>query len=323
MSKNIFSVALCVLLLALSVPVEAQQAKKVHRIGFLALRTGINERGDQAFKQKLSELGYVYGENIVIEYRWAEGANERLPDLAADLVRLNLDVIVASGTAATLAVKNATTTIPIVVTAASDLLAFKLVASLAHPGGNITGSSFFAPELSGKRLELLRETFPKISYIAVLWTFDDSPAFKETQATARSLKLKALSLHVQHQSDFDSVFALATKERVDSLIVVPGAIMGANQKRIIEFALKNRLPAIYQESGFAQNGGLMSYGPEFTDFFRRAAVFVDKILKGAKPADLPVEQPTKFELVINLKTAKQIGLTIPPNVLAQADRVIK
>jgi ABC-type uncharacterized transport system substrate-binding protein len=311
-----------VLLLAISVSAQAQ-VLKVPRIGFLALRTEINKRGDDAFKQKLQELGYVNGNNIDIEYRWTEGGYERLPSLAADLVHSNVEVIVTSGTAATLAAKNTTKTIPIVMTAASDPVASKLVASLAKPGSNITGSSFFAPELSGKRLELLREAFPKIRHIAVLWNGAASPAFRETQAAAHTLQLKILSLQVQHPEDFDGVFNLATKDQVDSLIVVPGAIMGANQKRIINFAIKSRLPAIYQERGFAENGGLMSYGPDFMDFFRRAAVFVDKILKGAKPADLPVEQPTKFELIINLKTAKQIGLTIPPNVLARADRVIR
>jgi putative ABC transport system substrate-binding protein len=310
------------LLVAISVSVQAQ-ALKVPQIGFLALRTEINKRGVETFNQKLQELGYVNGNNIDIVYRWTEGGYDRLPSLAPDLVHSNVEVIVTSGTAATLAAKNVTKTIPIVMTSASDPVASKLVASLAEPGGNITGSSFFAPELSGKRLELLREAFPKIGHVAVLWNMGASPAFRETQAAANISRLNILSLQVQRPEDFDRVFELATKEHVDSLIVIPGAIMGANQKRIIDFAAKSRLPAIYQERGFAENGGLMSYGPDFMDFFRRAAVFLDKILKGAKPADLPVEQPTKFELVINLQAAKQIGLTIPPNVLARADKVIK
>ena len=314
--------ALCVSLFAMSFPAEAQQAKKVPRIGYLALRASASEM-DDAFMQGLREFGYIEGQNISIEYRWAEGKYESYPSLAADLARLKVDVIVAAGEEATRAAKNATGTIPIVIAVSSDPVASGLVASLARPGGNVTGLSLLTPDLSGKRLELFHEAFPKVRRVAVLWTTAADLAFRATQAAAKPLGLKIVSLEVRRPEDFDSVFAVVPKEQPNGLIVVPGAIMTINSKRIIDFAAKNRLPATYPDSRYMEAGGLMSYGTNVADLYRRAATYVDKILKGAKPADLPVEQPMKFELIINLKTAKQIGLTIPPWLLMRADKVIK
>ena len=280
----------------------------------------------EAFRQALHDLGYVEGKNLVVEYRYGERKEERFPDLAAELVSLKVDVIVTSSTSGVLAIKKATTTIPIVLAGVSDPVGTGLVASLARPGGNITGLSLLAPELSGKRLELLKEAFPRVSRVAVLWDPDNQAnmlSFKETQAVARALKVQLQSLAVQNPSDLEKAFSAITTRRADALIIIRSPLTYNNLRGIVEFAAKNRLPAMYPDREFVDPGGLMTYGPIGEDLFRRAATYVDKILKGTKPADLPVEQPMKFELVINMKTANQTGLTILPNVLARADKVIK
>jgi putative ABC transport system substrate-binding protein len=328
-SQNAFRFALSVLLLALSPPVEAQQQGKIPRIGYLSSTslTAESSRLD-GLRQALSNLGYVEGKNIVIEYRFVEGNFDRLPDAAAELVRLKVDVIVTGGSPGTQAAQQATRTIPLVMTLVGDPIP-RFVASLAKPGGNITGLTQIAPQLSGKRVELLKEAFPKISHVAV---FDDgalateqrSGNLRETQAAAEALGIKIRPLQVAGSNpDLEEVFRTATSQRVDALVVLPGPVLELRRKRVVELAAKNRLPSIYPSSQFVESGGLMSYAADLVDLYRRAATYVDKILKGAKPADLPVEQPTKFELVINLKAAKQIGVTIAPNVLARADRVIK
>ena len=306
---------------------EAQQPKKVYRIGFLGgSSASAYARFIEAFRQGLRDLGYEDGQNITIDYRYGEGKRDRLPDLSAELVRLRVDVIVVSGALAISALKNATKTIPIVMTTVEDPVAQGFVASLARPGGNITGLTNLAPELSGKRLELLKETISKVSRVAVLWdpsTPGSAVTFKETQVVAPALSVQLQSLEVRNSNDFEGAFRAATTERAGALIVLQSLLTNAHRQRIVDLAVNNRLPAMYTQTEYVEVGGLMSYAPSYTDIYRRAAVYVDKILKGAKPADLPVEQPTKFELVINLKTAKQIGLTIPPNVLARADKVIK
>jgi putative ABC transport system substrate-binding protein len=280
----------------------------------------------EAFRQRLREHGYVEGKNILIEYRDAEGKGERLPDLVAELVRLKVDIIVTVGPGATLAAKKASGTIPIVFASASDPVGTGLVSSLARPGGNITGLSLMVPDLDGKRLELLKEAFPKVARVAFLWNPSGARgnlALTRMEAAAKALGLKLLSLEVRSLDDFEGAFARAKKERAQALITTTGALINTQRRQVLDFAAKNRLPAIYHYSEFVEAGGLMSYGPDNTDLWRRAADFVDKILKGAKPADLPVQQATKFELIINLKAAKQIGLTISPNALSRADRVIK
>ena len=274
----------------------------------------------------MRELGYVEGKNIVIEWRWAEGKFDRLPDLAAELARLDVDVIVAGGSTSTGAAKKATTTIPIVMAQTNDPVGSGMIASLAHPGGNMTGLSTLVPELSGKRLELLKEVLPKLSRVTV---FGDSTApgnaqsLKETEPAAKALKISLQYFDVLAPKSIESAFREASKERASAVLVFVAPVLISRRKEIAELAVKYRLPAMYGQPEYVESGGLMSYGVSVVDLYRRAAVYVDKILKGAKPADLPVEQPTKFELVINLKAAKQIGLTIPPNVLARADRVIK
>ncbi|HEX9661773.1 MAG TPA: ABC transporter substrate-binding protein, partial [Candidatus Binatia bacterium] len=305
---------------------DAQQPARIHRIGIL-INTPASAQSTQveAFRRRLRELGYVEGKNIVIEYRYAEGKLERLPDLAAELVRLKVDVIVTAGPAI-LAAKKASTTIPIVFAVATDPVGLGLVSSLARPGGNITGLSLMWPDLNGKRLELLKEAFPKVARVAFLWGSGGpggNLALTDMEAAAKALGIKLLSLPVRSLDDFESAFAQAKREGAQALITNSGPLINTQQRRVLDFAAKNRLPAIYHYSEFVEAGGLMSYGPDNTDLWRRAADFVDKILKGAKPADLPVEQPTKFELIINLKAAKQIGLTIPSSVLARADRVIR
>ena len=305
---------------------EAQQAAKIFRIGILiaSSASSVSTRVE-TFRQRLRELGYVEGKNIVIEYRYAEGNVERLADLAAELIQLKVDVIVTAGPA-TLAAKKATATIPIVFTAANDPLGTGVVSSLARPGGNITGLSVMAPDLDGKRLELLKEAFPKVARVAFLWQSMGSRgklALTEMEAAAKALGLKLQSLEVRGLDDFESVFARAKKDGAQALITTPNPLIRAQQRRVLEFAAKNRLPAIYPASEFVEAGGLMSYAANYADLYRRAADFVDKILKGIKPTDLPVEQPTKFEFLVNLKAAKQIGVTIPPNVLVRADKVIK
>ena len=276
----------------------------------------------------MRDLGYVEGKNIGIEYRFVEGNFDRLPDLAAELVRIKVDVIVTTGSPATHAAQQATRTIPIIMTVVGDPVP-KFVATLAKPGGNITGLTQIAPQLSGKRLELLKEAFPKISRVVV---FDDgaltaeqrSGNLRETEMTAEALGIKVQALEVGGPNpDLESAFRTATSLRADALAILPGPVQELRRKRVVELAAKTRLPAIYPSSQFVEVGGLMSYAADIVDLYRRAATYVDKILKGANPADLPVEQPTNFEFVINLKTANQIGLRIPPNVLARADRVIQ
>jgi len=321
-NKKVVCLALGAVLLALSLSAEAQQAGKVHRIGYLF--TGMLPPNE--FLQGLRNLGYVGGQNIIVEYRGAEGKEDRLPTLAADLVRLKVDVIVAPSRVAAQVAKQATTTIPIVYMGGADPVATGLVASLARPGGNITGILELSRELTAKRLELLKETFPKISRVAVLARAPDPGTaawFEEMKVVAPSLGLKLQPLEVQGPADFDGAFKSATKGQVDALIELPNGLFHANRKRIVEFANQKRLPAIFHSRDFVDAGGLMFYGENDADTLRRLVSYVDKILKGRKPADLPVEQPMKFELVINLKAAKQIGLTIPPNVLVRADRVIR
>jgi ABC-type uncharacterized transport system substrate-binding protein len=323
MNKNILSVGLCVLLFLLCISAEAQQPVKVRRIGYLTTGSASSGYAVEAFVDGLRQLGYVEGQNISIDYRYADGRNERLPELAADLVRLKVEVIVASGTQAITAAKNATATIPIIMATSSDPLGKGLAENLPRPGGNVTGSSTMAVELTGKRLEVFREAFPNIRRLAVLWYARGNIDFEEIRKAAQPFGFNSVSVEVARPEDFDKAFALASRERLDCLFTSNAAFMSAHRKRIIDFAAKSKLPAIYHNEIFVEDGGLISYGLNYSDLFRRAAIYVDKILKGAKPADLPVEQPTKFELWINLKTAKQIGVTIPPSVLYRADKVIR
>ena len=306
---------------------QAQQPGKIPRIGYLNTATlaGLAER-IEAFRQGLRELGYVEGKNIDIEWRHAEGKLDRLPALAAELVRLKVDVIITTGPTTTRPAKKATSTIPIVMAQDTDPVGNGFIASLARPGGNITGLSSLAPELSGKRLELLKETVPGLARVAVLWastTPGSAQALKEMELAAGTLGVKLQSLDVLGPQDIETAFRAASKGRADAVLVMSSGVAAANRKEITELTIKSRLPAIYFRAEFVEGGGLMSYGASFTDMDRRAATYVDKILKGRTPADLPVEQPTKFEFIVNLKAAKQIGLTIPPNVLVRADRVIK
>jgi putative tryptophan/tyrosine transport system substrate-binding protein len=326
MSKKFSVLVVAALIFPLVSVAEAQQAGKAPRIGYL-LDGSSSSAADRidTFRDGLRDLGYVEGKNIVIDYRYAEGRFDRFPELAAELVRLKVYVIVAVSTVAARAAKNATRTIPIVALS-GDPVETGLVASLARPGGNVTGLASLAPELSTKRLELLKEIVSKVSLVAVLWN-PNGPApvlaFKETQLAAKRLGLLLQSLEVRGPDDFESAFGGAIRERASALLVISDPLTNTHQRRIVELAAKNRLPAIYPIREFVQAGGLMAYAPDRLEQYRRVAYYVDKILKGAKPADLPVEQPTKFEFVINLKAAKQIGLTIPPNVLARADKVIK
>ena len=325
MRKKILSLALCTMLFALCVPAQAQPARKVPRIVYVVGRSGPMEL-DEAFRQGLRELGYVQGQNIIIEYRWGAGKEGSLPNLFAEVTRRNPDLIVTGTTPWVLAAKNATRTIPIVMTNSSDAVRDGLVASLARPGGNVTGVSIFLPELSGKRLELLKETLPKLSRVATIWNAanpGNTPLLRDIEAAARELGLELQSVGVRSPDELDGAFATIARSKAGALNVLSDSFISNNRTLITGLALKSRLPSIFPSDVYVQAGGLMSYGPHLTDSYRRAATYVDRILKGAKPADLPVEQPTKFELVINLKAAKQIGLTIPPNVLARADRVIK
>ena len=303
---------------------EAQQAKKLPRIGYLAIGSEVGQVSE-AFLQGLRDLGYVEGKNIIIEYRGdPQRREDRLPELAADLVRLKVDVIVALDPPAAHAAQNATKTTPIVIRSTADPVRAGFVSSLARPGGNITGMTSISSELYGKRLELLKEVIPRLSRVAVLRNPDRSAsAFEAMQNAARSLALQLQSLEVRDPNDFENAFRAAGKARAQALITIRTPLINDQRKQIADLAIKSRLPAIYDERAYVEADGLMSYGTNLDDLRRHAAVFVDKILKGRKPADLPVEQPTNFELVINLKAAKQIGLTIPPNVLARADRVIK
>ena len=315
-----------VLIFAFGGAVAQAQPAKVIRIGFLGPTSAASNAGRmEALRAGLRDLGYLEGKNLVIESRWAEGKFDRLPELAAELVRLNVDVILTTGTPGIRAAKNATTTIPIVMVTSGDPVGFGFVASLARPGGNITGSSTFGPELSAKRLELLKETLPRTQRVAVLFNPDNSindrnlPAMEQT---AKLLKIRLQRFEVRGAEEFKNAFAAMTKQRVDAVALPEDDFLNANQNEVAELVAKQRLPSIGRAE-FAEAGGLIGYAVNFFDLYRRAAIFVDKILKGAKPADLPVEQPMKFEFVINLKTAKQIGVTIPQSVLYRADRVIK
>jgi putative ABC transport system substrate-binding protein len=317
------------MLLALPFAVRAQQPKKLPRIGYLVSTDPARDSTRvAAIRLALRERGYIEGQNITFEYRYAEGKADRFPELAAELVRLKVDIIVvAGGTLIVQAAKNATKTIPIVMTGGGgDPVAAGLIDSLARPGGNVTGLTNLAGELGGKKIELLKEAAPKVARVAVLYEpFNPSSVIelKEVQSAARALKLTIQPWQVRATGDFDRVLAALAKQRPDGLYVTGGALVNTNQKRTIDYALKSRVPAVYGRREFVDMGGLMSYGADLADSYRRVAYFVDRLLKGAKPADLPVEQPMKFELVINLKTAKQIGLTIPQWTLMKADRVIK
>jgi len=306
---------------------EAQQPTKIPRIGFLAGNSLSSLAARvEAFRQGLRELGYVEGKNIVIEWRSAEGKNDRLPALAAELVRLKVDVIVTAGPLPTHPAKEATATIPIVMAQDPDPVGSGFVASLARPGGNITGLATLAPELSGKRLELLKEIVPKLSRVAVLGTSTrpgNAQSLKEVELAAKAFGVKLHYLDVLSPKDIETAFRAASKGRAGAVLVLASGIFNSQRTQVVELAVKSRLPAIYYAAEWVEDGGLMSYGTSFTDLFRRAATYVDKILKGRTPADLPVEQPIKFEFIINLKAAKQIGLTIPPNVLVRADKVIR
>ena len=308
-----------------SLAAEAQQPGKVPRIGLLA-QAPPTRPPVEAFRQGLRDLGYVEGKNVLIEYRHTEGKPDRLPGLAAELVRLKVDVIVVSGALATSAAKNATREIPIVMAVAGDPVDSGHVASLGRPGGNITGLTNLAPELGGKRLELLKEVIPGLSRVAVL-SDPTNPIFKlqlaEVERAASALKLQFQILEVREPTDFDSAFGAAKKGRAGAVSTLASAFLAGHRKKLVDLAERSRLPTMYHNREFVEVGGLMSYGVNNSDLYRRAAVYVDKILKGATPADLPIEQPTKFELVINLKAAKALGLTIPQAVLQRADRVIQ
>ena len=330
MRRKITALAVSALLFALSVSVEAQQPKKVFRIGYLssADRATESTRAD-AIRLALREVSYIEGQNIAIEYRYADGKIDRFPELATELVGRKVDLVVAAGGAMLIrAAKNATNTIPIVMVGAGlDPVAQGFVESLAHPGGNVTGLTNLGPDLSGKCLELLKEAVPKVARVAVPYDPTSEQAVHELKevlpVSARGLGLTVRSLEVRDADGFEKVFAQLKKERPDGLYVPTITLTLNNRKRIADFALKSRIPSVYSNRRFVDVGGLMSYGADLADSYRRVAIYVDEILKGAKPAELPIEQPTKFEFVINLKAAKQIGLTIPPNVLARADKVIK
>jgi putative ABC transport system substrate-binding protein len=306
---------------------RAQQPAKVPRIGFLGNSTAALEANLVGpFREGLRDLGYVEGRNILIEYRWAEGQYERFPALITELIAQNVDVIVTAGTPASLAVKKATTSIPLVMVAVGEPVATGLVASLARPGGNITGLTSMSSEMEGKRLELLREVVPKISHVAVLWNAA-SPIQaieeREVRAAAQVLGMKMLSLGVRTQEEIEDALAAIVKERPGALLVLADRLFLHHRTHIMDFAAQHRLPGVHAYRELVEAGGLMSYGPSYAEMHRRAATYVDKILKGAKPADLPVERPTKFEMVINLKTAKALGLDMPPMLLGRADEVIE
>jgi len=307
---------------------RAQEGGRTYTIGIFSAGSEHAEIPalNAALFEALRELGWVEGKNVTFEHRYAENRLERLPELAADLVRRKVDVIAAAGTLAPLAAQRATTTIPIVMTAAGDPLGSGLVASLARPGGNVTGMSLMAPDLGAKRLELLREVLPRLSRVAVLWNADNPYSvlvFKETQAGGRTLGIEVRSLEVRGPDDFDSAFEAARGLRPDALITVEDPLTGDHRTRMAEFTSRQQLPSLHGIREFVAAGGLISYGSSIADLFRRAAYYVDKILRGAKPADLPVQQPTKFEMVINLKTAKALGLELPASVLARADELIE
>jgi putative ABC transport system substrate-binding protein len=325
MNRRVFVTGLGAMLAA---PLAAEaQRSPVPRIGYLGNSSPSLEPDlVDAFRQGLREYGYTEGQNISIEYRWAEGRYERFPALVADLVRLKVDVIVTAGTPGTLAAKKATKTIPIVIAVAGDAVGAGLVESLPRPGGNVTGSTTIVQELEGKRLELLKEVIPRLSRVAIL-TNPANPldpiVLKQTQLAASALHLKLDIVGVKHVAELDGAFATISRDRPDALVLLADRFLLAERVRIVELAEQRRLPTMYPYREMVKAGGLMSYSPSYPDLFRRAASFVDKILKGAKPADIPVEQPTKYELVINVKTAKALGLTIPPSLLLRADQVIE
>ena len=327
MTSRLACYTLCALLCLGSCPVEAQESKNFPRIGFLSAGAGQDDRDRLAiFREGLRELGYLEGKSITIEYRFADGKLDRLPELAVGLVRLNVNIIVTAGNEAVQAAKTATQSIPIVMAFSGDPVGAGFVASLARPGGNITGLSRLNVELTAKRLELLNETVPSATRIAVLFNPEGRVpvlALKEAQAAAQKLGLQIQALEMKAPQDIESAFRSAAKNHAEAIMTLPGGFTGFYRTRIVNLAAKSRLPAMYNNARFVEDGGLMTYASDQREEFRRATVYVDRILKGAKPADLPVEQPTKFDLLINLKAAKQIGLTIPPHVLARADRVIK
>ena len=323
MRRSVF-VFICLLptVLLPSLP-AAQQPAKMPRIGFITVAGNPKNPGvlNEAFRQGLRELGYVEGKNIQIEYRYAAGEAERVPEFVAELVQLKVDALVSNSSAATRVAQQTTKTIPIIMLASFDPVELGVVESLARPGGNITGLTKFSDELTGKRLELLKETVPKLSRVGVL---AGVRASKTTEALARTLKIAFIALKVSGpKPDIEGVFQAATTAQVNGLVIIGYSLINPHRKQIVKLAIRNQLPSMFAVSTWVEAGGLMSYSPSDTEPFRRAATYVDKILKGAKPGDLPIEQPTKFEFVINLKTAKQIGLIIPPNVLARADRVIR
>ncbi len=315
-------------LLAGPLPTEAQQTGKMPKVGFLSAFSSAASRDRvQAFRQGLHDLGYVESQNVIVEYRYAEGGLERMAKLAAELIRLKVDIIVSGGgSALARTIKRATNVIPIVMTSGSDPVGAGLIASFSHPGGNVTGLTSMTKDLSGKRLELLKEAVPKASRVGVLYDPNNPPKvieFNEMQIAARSLRIELQPLLVKVSKGFESAFKVATEARVDAIIALQSPLTVMHRKLIASLALKGRLPLMVLEKGLLDTGGLMSYGPDYADLSRRAATYVDKLLKGAKPANLAVEQPTKFDLVINLKTAKQLGITIPPEVLFRATKVIK
>jgi putative tryptophan/tyrosine transport system substrate-binding protein len=327
MRKRNFVFALGAIFSTLSFPCDAQQPKKIPRIGvLLALsHSAISDR-IQAFQKGLRELGYEEGKNIVVEYRYADGKFERLPDLATELAGLKVDLIVTGGPTATRPAKKATTTIPIVMAQDTDPVGNGFVASLARPGGNITGLSNYHPDLSGKQLEILKEVVPRLARVAVIGNSNEpgnGQALKETKLAGAALKLKLQFLDVREPQDIETAFHAAAKQRAGALFVLSSPIVSSQRTQIAQLAIKNRVPIMYQVSESVEDGGLMTYGVSTADLWRRSATYVDKILKGTKPADLPVEQPKRFEFIVNLQAAKQIGLTFPPNVLARADRVIR
>jgi putative ABC transport system substrate-binding protein len=317
------------MLLALCSSVEAQPSRKIPRIGILTGGSSTDSAyrtRHEALRQGLEKAGYIEGKNIFFEDRFGDGKVEQIPSLAADLVRHRVDIIVAGGNATIRAAMQASRTIPIVMGNAGDPVEEGFALSLSRPGGNITGLSSLSPTLHGKRLELLQEAFPKISYVAVFWdphNRGNALYLKDAKEVARELKLQLQSVELRSGGDIENSFSTSLKRGTNALMIVSGGLLNAHRPLIVKLSAKSKLPAIYTEQDWVPVGGLMAYATNFSDLYRRAAIYVDKILKGAKPGELPVEQPTKFELVINLKTAKQIGLTIPPNVLARADRVIR
>ena len=329
MPGKIFIWLLTTFLLITVLPAQAQQPTKIPRVGVLFIG-GRDQPHLEAFKQGLREHGYTEGKNIVLDYRYAEGDVDRLPSLAAELVQLNVDVIVTTSGNSARAARQATRAIPIVLTTGADPVKTGLAESLAKPGGNVTGLSIVEEDLSGKRVEILKETFPKMTRVAYLWnpvavaySASGNLSYDQVEKATKAVGVQLLSYKASSLAEIKKAFADMPKVRPHALVVLQSPLMTLNSKRIVELALGQHLPGMYPSNQFAQEGGLMAYGPVIADLYRRAATYVDKILKGTKPAELPIEQPTKFELVINLKAAKQIGLTIPPTVLARADKVIK